>query len=89
MNNPEEMKDELQSQVIEILSGMLGLEEKHIQLESALIDDLGLTSMQASELILILEEEFAVKISEVEAESIVTLGELVNWIYEKNDELYT
>lgn len=67
--------------VKDIIVEQLGVEdEESITMETTFIDDLGADSLDVVELIMALEEEFEMEIPEVEAEKIVTVGDVVNYI---------
>ncbi len=66
--------------VRDIVVEQLGVEEEDVNLESAFIDNLGADSLDIVELIMALEEEFEMEISEEEAEKISTVGDVVDYI---------
>lgn len=66
--------------VKEIVAEQLGVEEDSITMESSFIDDLGADSLDIVELIMALEEEFDMEIPDEEAEKIVTVGDVVEYI---------
>ena len=49
-------------------------------METTFIDDLGADSLDVVELIIALEEEFGIEIPETEAEKVVTVGDVVDYI---------
>lgn len=67
--------------VKEVIIDQLGIEdEESITMETTFIDDLGADSLDVVELIIALEEEFGIEIPETEAEKVVTVGDVVNYI---------
>ena len=66
--------------VRDIVVEQLGVEEDDVKLESAFIDNLGADSLDIVELIMALEEEFEMEISEEDAEKISTVGDVVDYI---------
>ena len=66
--------------VLDILSEQLSLDRESISTESKIIDDLGADSLDVVELIMALEEEFGIEVPEVEAEKIVSVGDVVEYI---------
>lgn len=70
--------------VKEVISEQLGIEDvENITMETTLVDDLSADSLDIVELIMALEEEFDLEIPEAEAEKIVSVGDITNYI-EKN-----
>lgn len=66
-----------------IIVDQLGVGEGEVSLETKFVEDLGADSLDLVELIMALEEEFGVSISDEEAEKITTVGETVSYIEEK------
>lgn len=63
-----------------IIVEQLGVNEEDVTIESSLIDDLGADSLDLVELIMALEEEFEVEIPDSDAEKIVTVGDALDYI---------
>ncbi|QPA32021.1 acyl carrier protein [Thermaerobacillus caldiproteolyticus] len=66
--------------VTKIIVDRLGVEESQVTLEASFKDDLGADSLDVVELVMELEDEFNMEISDEEAEKIVTVGDAVNYI---------
>jgi acyl carrier protein len=67
--------------VKEVIGEQLGIEDLDtITMETTFIDDLSADSLDIVELIMALEEEFDMEIPEAEAEKIVTVGDVVEYI---------
>ena len=67
--------------VKEVICEQLGIDdEDSITMETTFIDDLSADSLDIVELIMALEEEFDMEIPEAEAEKIVTVGDVVDYI---------
>ena len=66
-----------------ITAEQLDIEESEITLETAFVDDLDADSLDIVELMMTLEEEFDLEISEEDAEKIVTVGDAVSYIAER------
>lgn len=64
----------------EILSEQLDIETDEITLDSDIAEDLGADSLDVVDLIMTLEDEFEVEISDDVIESVKTVGDLVNFI---------
>ena len=74
--------EEIFSKVKEIIVEQLGTAETAVSLEASFIDDLGADSLDIVELIMALEEEFDMEIPDSEAEKIVTVEDVVDYIKE-------
>ena len=66
--------------VREIVAEQLGISEDEIKLETNFVDDLGADSLDIVELIMALEEEFDTEIPDADAEKVVTVGDVVDYI---------
>lgn len=66
--------------VKKLIASELNIKEDEIKLESSLTQDLGADSLDAVELIMAIEEEFDVQVSDEEAQNIRTVGDIVNYI---------
>ncbi len=64
----------------DFLVEQLGIDEDEITMESSFADDLGADSLDLVELIMALEEEYDIKIDDEEAETLKTVGDVVNFI---------
>ncbi len=58
----------------------LNANESEITMDTLLVDDLGADSLDAVELIMALEDEFGMEIEDDAAQSIKSVGDLVNYI---------
>ena len=74
--------EEIFEKVKNIIVEQLGASESSITLESSFIDDLGADSLDIVELIMALEEEFDIEIPDSDAEKVVTVGDVVDYIKE-------
>ncbi|MEM7182709.1 MAG: acyl carrier protein [Spirochaetota bacterium] len=63
-----------------IIVEQLGVDENEVTPEAHFIDDLGADSLDTVELVMALEEEFGVEISDDEAEKIQTVGDVAKFI---------
>jgi len=73
----------VEERVKEIIAEQLGLEKDDIQLEASFIDDLGADSLDIVEMIMTIEDEYDVEISDDDAEKIATVQDAINYIKEK------
>lgn len=74
--------DEIFEKVKNIIVDQLGAEESAITLEASFIDDLEADSLDIVELIMGIEEEFGIEIPDADAEKVVTVGDVVDYIKE-------
>ena len=74
--------EEIFDKVKEIIIEQLGVTESSITMEASFIDDLGADSLDIVELIMALEEEFDIEIPDADAEKVVTVGDVVDYIKE-------
>lgn len=73
--------DNIFERVRDVIVEQLGIEdESSVTMTTTFIDDLGADSLDVVELIMALEEEFEMEIPEVEAEKIVSVGDVVDYI---------
>ncbi len=66
----------------EIIVEQLGVAETSVTMEASFIDDLGADSLDIVELVMALEEEFDIEIPDADAEKVVTVGDVVEYIKE-------
>jgi acyl carrier protein len=69
--------------VTKIIIDRLGVEESEVKLEASFKDDLGADSLDVVELVMELEDEFDMEISDDDAEKIASVGDAVNYIKER------
>ncbi|AQX54016.1 acyl carrier protein [Priestia flexa] len=71
---------EVLERVTKIIVDRLGVDESEVKLESNFKEDLGADSLDVVELVMELEDEFDMEISDEQAEQIATVGDAVNYI---------
>ena len=76
-------KEALFAKIKESLVKTLDLDAETITLESNVVEDLNADSISLMEFTLALEDEFCIEISDEDAEHILTLGQVVDYISEK------
>lgn len=69
--------------VIAVLADKLSKDEAEINAQSNIKEDLGADSLDMVEVIMGLEDEFGIEISDEDAAKISTVGEIVAYIEEK------
>ena len=63
-----------------IIVEQLGVEEEEVTVEASFVDNLGADSLDIVELVMALEEEFDLEITDEDAEKIRTVGEAIAYI---------
>lgn len=71
--------------VINIIKNELGVDEELLTEESNFTRDLGADSLDTVELIMEIEKEFKITITDNEAEDIVTVGDVINCVSTKTE----
>ena len=74
----EEVFEKIKAIIVE----QLQVAENTVTEEASFIDDLGADSLDLVELIMALEEEFDIEIPDTDAEKVVTVGDVVDYIKE-------
>jgi acyl carrier protein len=68
-----------------LVAEQLGVEPDQVTREAEFIQDLNADSLDMVELVMSLEEEFGIEISDEEVENIRTVGDAVDYIEENSD----
>ena len=76
-------KEDLFAKIKENLVETLELDADHVTLETNIVEDLGADSISLIEFTLALEDEFGIEISDEDAEHILTLGQVVDYVSDK------
>ena len=63
--------------IAKVLADQLGIDKSKITLESKIVEDLGADSLDVVELLMSLEEEYGITVSDDEAGAIRTVGDIV------------
>ena len=74
--------EEVFEKVKKVIVDQLGVSESSVTMEASFIDELGADSLDIVELIMALEEEFDIEIPDSDAEKVVTVGDVVEYIKE-------
>ena len=74
----EEIFDKIKKIIVE----QLGVAETVVTSEASFVDDLGADSLDIVELVMAIEEEFSIEIPDADAEKVVTVGDVVDYIKE-------
>jgi len=76
---------EVESRLKKIIVDNLGVDEAEVVPSANFVDDLNADSLDLVELIMSLEEEFGIEISDEEAEKIRTVGDAIDYIQEHKE----
>ena len=70
----------VEKRIKEIVAEQLGVEESQVTNEASFMDDLGADSLDTVELVMALEEEFDIEISDENAEKIQSVQDAIDYI---------
>ena len=74
--------EEVFEKVKAIIINQLGVADTAVTMDASFIDDLGADSLDIVELVMALEEEFDIEIPDSDAEKVVSVGDVVEYIKE-------
>lgn len=74
----------IEERVQKIVAEQLGVEEEQVTPEASFMDDLGADSLDTVELVMALEEEFDIEISDEDAEKIQTVKDAISYVSENS-----
>lgn len=73
----------IEEKVKDIIAEQLGVKKEEIKPESSFVDDLGADSLDTVEIVMALEEEFAIEIPDEDAEKMSIVGQAIDYIKSK------
>lgn len=74
------------NKIKEVIAEQLGVDIAELTEETSLKDDLNADSLDLFQIIMSLEEEFGIEIPTEDAESISTIGDVINYINDHKEE---
>ena len=74
----------INERIKQIVAEQLGVDEDQVTSEASFMDDLGADSLDTVELVMALEEEFDIEISDEDAEKIQTVQDAIDYINENS-----
>ena len=75
---------EMEEKVKKIIAEKLSVDLAEVKPEASFVDHLGADSLDLVELIMSMEEEFGVEISDEDAEKIVTVKDAIDYVHKRN-----
>jgi acyl carrier protein len=76
-------RQEIYQKLVSIVSQKLQVHESEVSEDSSFVDDFGADSLDLVELIMKMEEEFGIEISDEESQKILTVRDAINFIESK------
>jgi len=70
----------MKKRIVQIIARQLGIEETDVSAQASVVEDLGADSLDVVELIMALEEEFDLEIPDTEAEKIVNVQNIFDYM---------
>ncbi len=80
---PQDKKEELLVRIRPIIANQLKIGEDKVILSARVAEDLGADSLDATELIMALEQEFNIEILDTDIEKIKTVEDIVSYLADK------
>jgi len=78
--------EEIAKTVISMVASRMGVDESQITEDTNFVNDLQADSLDMAELVIDMEEEFDVQISDEDAQQIQTVGQAISYIQEHKSE---
>ena len=80
----EDTMSDIAEKVKKIIVDQLGVSADEVKPEASFVDDLGADSLDLTELIMAMEEEFDIEIADDDAQKILTVQDAISYIDAKN-----
>ncbi|HEX3037111.1 MAG TPA: acyl carrier protein [Thermodesulfobacteriota bacterium] len=78
-----QVEQEIVSKVRKMVATQLGKSEEEVSPEASFIEDLGADSLDLVELVMAMEDEFGLEVSDEDAERMITVQDAINYILER------
>ncbi len=76
----------VEDKIKDLIAEHLGVSMNELVPEASFIDDLGADSLDIVELVMAIEEEFGLEISDDDAEKIQTIGDAISYVDERQKD---
>ena len=76
----------VEDKIKDLIAEHLGVSMNELVPEASFIDDLGADSLDIVELVMAIEEEFGLEISDDDAEKIQTIGDVISYVDERQKD---
>jgi len=80
-------RDVIFDSVRKIIIEQLEVKESRVIPEAKFVDDLGADSLDTVEMVMLMEDRFGINISDDDAEKLLTVGDVVDYIYRQLQEI--
>ena len=81
-----QIEQEIFGKVRKMVATQLGKPEEEVSPEASFIEDLGADSLDLVELVMAMEDEFGLEVSDEDAERMITVQDAINYILERKKE---
>ena len=79
-DQPDNSENSIQKKVKDIIVEQLGVTEEQVTESASFIEDLGADSLDTVELVMAFEEEFGIEVPDEDAEKLLTVGNVIEYI---------
>ena len=75
--------EDIKPRLVELIAMNLDIDESRVTDDASFVDDLGADSLNTVEIVMALEEEYGIEISEEEAEVLKTFNDVLKFVLQK------
>lgn len=79
--------DDIEKEIVDIVVEQLGVDPEEVTPEKSFVEDLNADSLDQTELIMTFEERLDFEISEEEAQTLKTVGDVIKFVHKKKSEI--